>query len=70
MKKYNDYMAMRQPSGKVQNHLIFGEDSEEESSSDDDLKRPSVMEKYRGGNNINEFDSGIKKGIDPEVGEY
>lgn len=52
----------------MQNHLLFGEECEEEAtSSDDDLKGPSVMEDFCTGGKKS---SGIKKGVDPDVGEY
>lgn len=65
MNQYNEYMARQKRKTTDQPHLeMFADDMEETyTSSEDDLRRPSVLGEFAG-------DRAIKKGVDPEVGEY
>lgn len=70
MKQYSEFIAKSAKKKGVQNIMLFENHSDdEEESSDDDLKRKSVLE-----GDIEMKDpskpGSIKKGVDPDVGEY
>jgi hypothetical protein len=57
--------ATKTKDASFKQYSLFGDESEDETSSsgEDDLKRQSVGEHKK-------MVSGIKKGVDPDVGEY
>jgi hypothetical protein len=70
MQKYSDFItSSKKKDVETQNMMMFGEESEESEDKSDDLKRKSVMEADI--DHIKDHKKGaIKKGIDPDVGEY